>query len=107
MITVSESAVAAVKNAMLRAGQRDGGLRIHVKQGGCAGYEYVVDLDPEQRADDIVVDAADGVRVLIDPDSLPRLQGLTLGYRQDLAGEGFTFENPNATSTCGCQKSFN
>jgi iron-sulfur cluster assembly protein len=106
MINVSDNAVTAVKDAMSRAGQQQGGLRIHVKEGGCAGYEYVVDLDPEQRADDIVVEA-NGVKVLIDPGSMPRLEGMTLGYKQDLAGAGFTFENPNASSTCGCQKSFN
>ncbi|MFO1102925.1 MAG: iron-sulfur cluster assembly accessory protein [Methylocystis sp.] len=105
MIVLSEAAVAAVKDAMVKAGQLEGGLRILVKEGGCAGYQYVVDLDTEQRADDIVVEA-DGARVLIDPGSIPRLQGMTLGYRRGLEGEGFTFENPNASSTCGCQKSF-
>jgi iron-sulfur cluster assembly protein len=106
MILVSESAVAAVKDAMEKAGQLEGGLRILVKQGGCAGYQYVVDLDRGQRSDDIIVEAG-GVRILIDPASTPWLQGMTLGYRRGLEGEGFTFENPNASSTCGCQKSFN
>ncbi len=106
MITVSQAAIAAVKDAMAKAAQREGGLRILVKEGGCAGYQYVVDLDPQQRSDDIVVEAG-GIRVLIDPASRPRLEGMTLGFRQDLAGSGFTFENPNASSTCGCQKSFN
>lgn len=106
MIKLSEAAVAAVKRAMVDAGQTEGGLRLMVKEGGCAGYQYVVDLDPQQRDDDIVVEA-DGVCVLIDPASKPRLEGMLLGYRQDLTGAGFTFENPNATSTCGCQKSFN
>jgi iron-sulfur cluster assembly protein len=106
MILVSESAVAAVKDAMDKAGQLEGGLRILVKQGGCAGYQYVVDLDREQRSDDIIVETG-GVRILIDPASSPWLQGMTLGYRRGLEGEGFTFENPNASSTCGCQKSFN
>jgi iron-sulfur cluster assembly protein len=105
MILVSEAAVAAVKDAMHRAGQVEGGLRILVKEGGCAGYQYVVDLDAEQKGDDIVVEA-DGVRLLIDPASRPRLEGMTLGYKQGLEGSGFTFENPNAHSTCGCQKSF-
>jgi iron-sulfur cluster assembly protein len=106
MIVVSEAAVAAVKDAMSKAGQQDGGLRVLVKEGGCAGYQYVVDLDSEQRGDDIVVEAG-GIRVFIDPASLPRLEGMRLGFKQDLAGSGFTFDNPNATSTCGCQKSFN
>lgn len=106
MIVVSETAVAAVKDAMSRAGQQEGGLRILVKEGGCAGYQYVVDLDREQRSDDIVVEKG-GIRVFIDPASRPRLEGMTLGYKQDLTGEGFTFENPNASATCGCQKSFN
>ncbi|MGA8172695.1 MAG: iron-sulfur cluster assembly accessory protein [Methylocystis sp.] len=106
MITVSPAAIAAVKDAMDNAAQSGGGLRILVKEGGCAGYQYVVDLDPRQRGDDIVVEAG-GIRVLIDPASQSRLQGMTLGFRQDLTGSGFTFENPNASSTCGCQKSFN
>ncbi|MEF3365082.1 iron-sulfur cluster assembly accessory protein [Methylocystis sp. 9N] len=106
MIVVSDTAIAAVKEAMAQAGQHEGGLRILVKEGGCAGYQYVVDLDKEQRSDDIVVEAG-GIRFFIDPASRPRLEGMTLGYKQDLAGAGFTFENPNATSTCGCQKSFN
>lgn len=106
MITVSPAAVAAVKDAMAKAAQSEGGLRILVKEGGCAGYEYVVDLDPQQRSDDAVVEA-DGIRVLIDPASQPWLIGMTLGFRQHLTGSGFTFENPNANATCGCQKSFN
>ncbi|HEY8161597.1 MAG TPA: iron-sulfur cluster assembly accessory protein [Methylocystis sp.] len=106
MITVSQAAIAAVKDVMAKAAQREGGLRILVKEGGCAGYQYVVDLDPQQRNDDIVIEVG-GIRVLIDPASRPRLEGMTLGYRQDLTGSGFTFENPNARSTCGCQKSFN
>lgn len=106
MIIVTEAAVAAVKRAMADAGQVEGGLRLKVTEGGCAGYQYVVDLDPEQRGDDIVVEAG-GVRVLIDPASGPRLDGMQLGYKQDLTGAGFTFQNPNAVSTCGCQKSFN
>jgi len=106
MILVSEAAVIAVKDAMSRVGQTEGGLRISVKEGGCAGYQYVVNLDEERRSDDIVVET-NGVRLFIDPQSLPRLEGMTLGYKRGLEGEGFTFENPNASSTCGCQKSFN
>jgi iron-sulfur cluster assembly protein len=105
MIVLSDAAVAAVKDAMSRAGQSEGGLRILVKEGGCAGYQYVVDLDAEQRDDDLVVEK-DGVRVLIDPASQPRLEGMTLGYASALESSGFTFENPNAASTCGCNKSF-
>ena len=88
MILVSETAVAAVRDAMEKAGQRDGGLRIHVKQGGCAGYQYVVDLDREQRSDDIIVETG-GVRILIDPASSPWLQGMTLGYKRGLGRRGF------------------
>ncbi len=82
MITVSQAAIAAVRDAMAKAAQEEGGLRILVKEGGCAGYQYVVDLDPQLRSDDIVVEA-DGIRVLIDPASRPRLEGMVLGYRQD------------------------
>jgi iron-sulfur cluster assembly protein len=105
MIDLTEEAAAAVKAAMERAGKTDGGLRIMVETGGCAGYKYLIGLDAEPRADDKVLEAS-GVKLFIDPESQPKLAGMRVGFVSSLEGSGFTFENPNAVSQCGCGKSF-
>jgi iron-sulfur cluster assembly protein len=105
MIVLTSEAAAAVKAAMARAGKTDGGLRIMVEAGGCAGYKYLIGLDAEPRSDDTVVESG-GVKLFIDPDSQPMLQGMRIGFHESLEGSGFTFENPNATSRCSCGKSF-
>jgi iron-sulfur cluster assembly protein len=90
---------------MSRAGKTDGGLRIMVETGGCAGYKYHIGLDSEPRTDDAVIETG-GVKLFIDPDSQPVLAGMRVGYVESFEGSGFTFENPNAVSHCGCGKSF-
>ena len=105
MINLTEEAAIAVKEAMSRTGNTEGGLRIMVEEGGCAGNKYVIGLDSEPREDDLVIEAS-GVTLYIDPDSQPSLAGLTVGFIESIEGSGFTFENPNATSECSCGKSF-
>jgi iron-sulfur cluster assembly protein len=106
MIHLSNEAADAVKTAMSRAGKSEsGGLRVMVESGGCAGYKYLIGLDSEPRADDVVIEAG-GIRLFIDPDSQPRLDGIHIGFVESLEGSGFTFDNPNAAAKCGCGKSF-
>jgi iron-sulfur cluster assembly protein len=105
MIILTEQAGSAVKAAMSRAGKSDGGLRVMVETGGCAGFKYVIGIDSEPRVDDAVVEAG-GVKVYVDPDSQPLLTGMKIDFIESLEGSGFTFENPNATNKCGCGKSF-
>ncbi len=105
MIVLSSEAATAVRAAMSRAGKTEGGLRIMVEAGGCAGYKYLIGLDAEPRADDAVVEA-NGVKLFVDPDSQPLLSGMRIGFVESLEGSGFTFDNPNAASKCGCGKSF-
>ncbi|RJF66132.1 HesB/IscA family protein [Rhodopseudomonas palustris] len=105
MIILTEQAGNAVKAAMSRAGKTEGGLRVMVEAGGCAGYKYLIGLDPAPREDDAVVEAG-GVRVFVDPDSQPLLNGMTIDFVESLEGSGFTFDNPNAENKCGCGKSF-
>jgi iron-sulfur cluster assembly protein len=105
MIVLTTEAATAVKSAMSRAGKTDGGLRIMVEAGGCAGYKYLIGLDAEPRSDDAVVEAT-GVKLFIDPTSQPLLNGLRVHFVESLEGSGFTFENPNAAAKCGCGKSF-
>ncbi len=105
MIVLTDSAVEAVRTAIGKADASTSGLRIQVDAGGCAGYKYMMGLVGEADADDAVVSAG-GVSVFIDPVSQPLLAGTTVDFVVALEGSGFTFENPNATNSCSCGKSF-
>ena len=80
-------------------------LRVSVIPGGCSGFEYGLDMDNEVREDDFSFESH-GVRVVVDPFSAQYLAGVKIGYHSSFQGTGFTFENPNATGSCGCGTSF-
>lgn len=82
-----------------------GGVRIGVTKGGCSGYEYTMKVVAEPLADDQVLER-DGVRIFIDPEAVPLLEGTIIDYSVGLTRAGFRFENPKATRTCGCGESF-
>lgn len=105
MLEVTESARSAIKSAIDGAGQPVAGLRIMVQGGGCAGLQYGMALELSRQDDDAVVEAGD-VTVLIDPASQPHLAGTVIDFVSGLEGSGFVFNNPNASSSCGCGKSF-
>ena len=105
MINLTDSALNAVRSAIAGAVEPVGGLRIMVETGGCAGYKYVMGLVNEAEADDTVVER-DGVKAFVDMKSHELLAGATIDFVVAIEGAGFTFENPNATSTCSCGKSF-
>lgn len=105
MIHLTDSALNAVRNAISSAPQPSSGLRIKVQTGGCAGFKYMMGLVNEAEADDTVIEH-DGVKVFVDMDSHEHLVGMTIDYVVALEGSGFTFDNPNATASCGCGKSF-
>ena len=105
LVTVTESAVAALREALSAEETGESlGVRLAVVGGGCSGLQYELELD-QRRPTDTVVDA-DGVELLLDPKSAIYLKGITLDYRDGLQGRGFSFSNPNATNTCGCGESF-
>lgn len=81
------------------------GLRVRVIPGGCSGFQYSMNIEEASEPGDEVIDA-DGVRVFIDPLSQRFLSGVQLDYVSNFMGSGFTFENPNATGSCGCGSSF-
>lgn len=80
-------------------------LRIGVKGGGCSGFSYLLDLTETQKPTDEEFEMH-GVKVIVDPKSLLYLSGVTVDFRDEIMGRGFVFNNPNATSTCGCGSSF-
>lgn len=80
-------------------------LRVFVESGGCSGFQYGMSFD-EPKPDDTQLES-EGVPVIIDPTSLAYLSGSNIDFDDGLHGKGFEIKNPNATSTCGCGKSFN
>ncbi|MEA3274157.1 MAG: iron-sulfur cluster assembly accessory protein [Pseudomonadota bacterium] len=82
-----------------------GGLRISVTGGGCSGMQYGMALEPAAKSNDVVVEV-DDIKVFVDPLSAGLLAGVTVDFLDGMEGSGFKFENPNATNSCGCGKSF-
>lgn len=80
-------------------------LRVGVKGGGCSGFSYILDLTESQKDHDELFDQH-GVKVICDPKSYLYLNGVTIDFKDEIMGRGFVFNNPNATSTCGCGSSF-
>jgi iron-sulfur cluster assembly accessory protein len=81
------------------------GLRVYVYSGGCSGYRYGMMLEDAPTPDDQVL-AVNGVKVYVDGNSISLLQGSQIDYVDTLMGAGFTVNNPNAVSGCGCGSSF-
>lgn len=80
-------------------------LRLAVTGGGCSGFQYNFALDDTQADDDLVI-AEGGIKVLIDSTSLEFLRGAEIDYVDEMIGAAFKVNNPNATSSCGCGSSF-
>lgn len=80
------------------------GLRIAVRGGGCSGFQYALAFDDPAQSDRVF--EFDGVRILVDEESLPLVEGSTVDYVEGLQGAGFQVNNPNATASCGCGSSF-
>lgn len=105
MLELTEEAQRAVSQFMEGAEEPAAGLRVHVSDGGCAGLQYGLRLEPEAQADDHVLHYGE-VSVFVDPQSATLLEGVTVDFVNSLQGAGFTFNNPNASASCGCGQSF-
>ena len=107
MIKVSESARNKLMQLMAEEGHQleTSYVRVGVTSGGCSGLSYDLKLDQNiEESDKLFEDQ--GVRILIDKKSFLYLIGTTLEYQGGLNGKGFSFNNPNASRTCGCGESF-
>ena len=103
-ITVTTAAATKISELLKQENDESLGLRIFVAGGGCSGLQYGMTLDEEQEGDTVV--AMEGFRVFVDEMSLGYILGSEVDYVDSLMGAGFTVNNPNAVSSCGCGHSF-
>src|SRR5207247_2850742 len=101
---VTLTAIAAEKVRGFLEGQDTAGLRVGVRGGGCSGFQYALALD-EPAGDDQVFEV-DGIRVIVDEQSLLYVDGSEVDYTETLMGSGFQVNNPNVVASCGCGSSF-
>ncbi|HZU03325.1 MAG TPA: iron-sulfur cluster insertion protein ErpA [Ktedonobacteraceae bacterium] len=103
-ITVTTAAATKISELLKQENDESLGLRIFVAGGGCSGLQYGMTLDEEQEGDTVV--AMEGFKVFVDEMSLGYIVGSEVDYVDSLMGAGFTVNNPNAVSSCGCGHSF-
>lgn len=107
MIKVSDSARNQLEALLKQEGHEleDSFIRVGVESGGCSGLSYQLKIDTEHQPEDKVFEDK-GVRIVVEKKSFLYLAGTTLEYEGGLNGKGFSFNNPNASRTCGCGESF-
>jgi len=103
-VTLTERAAKRI-NQVLAKEPQGSMLRVAVNGGGCSGFQYAFDVVQARGDDDLVIER-DGAVVLVDTVSLEFLKGSQIDFVNDLIGQSFKIENPNATSSCGCGTSF-
>jgi iron-sulfur cluster assembly protein len=105
LVTLTDTATSKVKELM--NGQSEAGtasLRVAVRGGGCSGFQYALAFD-EQREGDQVFEH-EGIKLVVDSESLPFVDGSEVDYIESLQGAGFSVNNPNVVASCGCGQSF-
>ena len=104
VISLTEAAAERIKYVMANAAQTVVGVRVGVKNGGCAGMEYTMEYATAVNPTDEVVEDK-GVKILVDPKAVLFLLGTEMDYKTEKLSAQFVFNNPNQTSACGCGES--
>lgn len=104
IINMTPAAADKVRELLEQENDPSLGLRIFVAGGGCSGLQYGMTLDEQQEGDTVIT--LSGINVLVDEMSIGYINGSEVDYVDSLMGAGFTVNNPNAVSSCGCGHSF-
>jgi iron-sulfur cluster assembly protein len=104
MVTLTEIATKKVTEFLSTEEHAEAGLRVAVKGGGCSGFQYQLALDETKDGDQVFVH--EGIRILVDEQSLRYVDGSVVDYTESLMGAGFQVNNPNVVAACGCGSSF-
>ena len=105
VLSLTDAAASKLAELTREETNPDIGLRVYVYSGGCSGYRYGMMLEDAPTPDDRLLEA-NGVKVYVDGQSIDLLKGSQIDYVDTLMGAGFTVNNPNAVSGCGCGSSF-
>ena len=105
LVTLTDAAVSKLSELTRQEPDPNIGLRVYVYSGGCSGYRYGMMLEDQPGEEDIRVQTS-GINVYVDPQSTQLLRGSEIDYVDTLMGAGFTVNNPNAVTGCGCGSSF-
>ncbi len=103
-LSVTPKAANQIRKALQKRGGGVG-LRVAIKTSGCSGYAYALEFADAPAAEDLSFES-EGVQLLVDAKSLPMIDGTQLDWVREGLNEGFKFNNPNASATCGCGESF-
>lgn len=104
-IILTQNAITEIKDLYQKGNYGSNyGLRLGVKGGGCSGFSYILDFDTQQNNDDVF--KVDDIKLYIDKSQAIYLYDCEIDFKNGLDNRGFIFNNPNATSTCGCGTSF-
>jgi len=104
VMRLTDAAASRIKEVMASASGPVAGVRVGVKNGGCAGMEYTMEYAEAPAATDEIVEDK-GVKILIDPKAVLFLLGTEMDYKREKLSAQFVFNNPNQTSACGCGES--
>jgi len=104
-VLLTDTAVEKVKTLLTAEGRDDLRLRVSVQPGGCSGLIYQLFFDEQLEETDAVVEF-NGVEVVVDPMSVPYLDGASIDFEDTIQKQGFTIDNPNAGGSCACGDSF-
>ncbi|MBS3110395.1 iron-sulfur cluster assembly accessory protein [Candidatus Woesearchaeota archaeon] len=102
---VTKQAAAKLRELFMKEKKENYGLRISVVPGGCSGYSYGLEFENKETKEDKVL-KENGVKIIIDNESLKMIKGSKLDFVDTLQGSGFKITNPNAVDSCGCGQSF-
>ncbi len=105
VLSLTDAAALKLRDLTKDETNPDIGLSVYVYSGGCSGFRYGMMLEDAPTPEDTVLDAS-GIKVYVDGQSISLLQGAEIDYVDTLMGAGFTVNNPNAVSACGCGSSF-
>jgi iron-sulfur cluster assembly accessory protein len=105
ILSITEPAARKAAQLAEREGHAQAFLRVRVVAGGCSGFGYRLSFETEAASDDNLIEAH-GLKVLVDPKSVPILAGSTLEYSDAMLGGGFKVNNPQAIQECACGESF-
>ena len=103
-VTLTDTAAEKLRTILSDEDKSDKSLRVRVVPGGCSGYSYDMVFDKAAKSDHTF--ESHGLKLLVDAESLDLLKGAEIDFQESFGNSGFTIKNPNATSGCGCGKSF-